>query len=312
MKSKLKRASALGVAWVACCLMANQPLMAGDHSQQQALSQQLSNDTIVNLIQWDSASGGNDHWYAVIALTMQWIDHNALAPTLQQDGMNGYLATVTSPAEDDFIFSQVISGLDPNAIADEFYLGGQLVDGSWDWLTGEQFAYQNWAPGEPSGHDAETILAMWGDSNPLPLPGKWNDAPPDTSTGNWHMIWSVIEWGEPDTSVYVPDTLVNLVQWPVSQGGNDHWYAVIALTMQWIDHNALAPTLQQDGMNGYLATVTSPAEDDFIFSQVISGLDPNAIADEFYLGGQLVDGSWDWLTGEQFAYQNWAPGEPSG
>mgnify|MGYP000311223899 CR=1 FL=1 len=62
-------------------------------------------------VQWTAAAGGNDHWYDVVAnlgvtggpADIGWnaARSNALGSTFM--GMNGYLATVTSAAENAFI-----------------------------------------------------------------------------------------------------------------------------------------------------------------------------------------------------------------
>jgi hypothetical protein len=96
------------------------------------------------------------------------------------------------------------------------------------------------------------------------------------------------------------------VQW----SGNGHWYDVISVPSgtSWTGaRNAAA------GSGGYLATITSPDENAFIFSLVnddrywkVFGRD---IAGP-WLGGSFDGAAWQWPTGEPFVYTNWYPDEP--
>ena len=54
------------------------------------------------------------------------------------------------------------------------------------------------------------------------------------------------------------------VQWTVGSGGNGHWYEFISTSVDWntARANALASTFL--GMQGYLATITSLAENVFV------------------------------------------------
>jgi hypothetical protein len=108
-------------------------------------------------------------------------------------------------------------------------------------------------------------------------------------------------------------------QWTVGSGGNDHWYEPVSFGtgISWSDAQSAA-TLA----GGYLATVTSAAENSFVFSLV----DQAAYwhADAFYnssvgpwLGGSQPNGSpepgdgWTWLNGDGgFTFTAWAVGQP--
>ena len=108
------------------------------------------------------------------------------------------------------------------------------------------------------------------------------------------------------------DTLLNVVQWPVSSGGNDHWYGIVSLVMPWVDHRDLASSFELGIDTGYLATITSQAENDFVMSVIQNHINQPSITDEFYLGGNRIGEAWKWLTNEQMLYINWSSGEPSG
>ena len=77
----------------------------------------------------------------------------------------GAPATITSQREQDLITSLVESN---NA-----WLGGSddNLDGSWAWITGEPWTYENMGPGQPDNTDGNsTKLNLW-----YRYPGKWAD-----------------------------------------------------------------------------------------------------------------------------------------
>jgi formylglycine-generating enzyme required for sulfatase activity len=108
---------------------------------------------------------GTYHKYKRIDNSMWWSDAK-----IEAENMGGYLATITSSDEDEFIYNNLVSGipLDP-------YIGGfQPPDspepnGGWEWVTGEEWYYTNWATGQPDDFgDGEDTLIMftygqWGD-----------------------------------------------------------------------------------------------------------------------------------------------------
>ena len=96
----------------------------------------------------------------------------------------------------------------------------------------------------------------------------------------------------------------NAVQWKVSDGGNGHWYAAVSSAgRSWQDCRQ-----SFDSNGGHLATIGSAAENDFARS-----LTSNVT----YWIGARRDGSacsassgWSWVTGEAFAFTDWASSQP--
>lgn len=112
------------------------------------------------------------------------------------------------------------------------------------------------------------------------------------------------------------------VEWKVSDGGNGHWYQFVS--DQTIDWTSASERSVASG--GYLATITTPAENDFIFSYLnaVSGYvgDPQELRGPFVGGYQDLSaadyseprGGWRWVTGEPWAASNWdvfGHGEPN-
>lgn len=98
------------------------------------------------------------------------------------------------------------------------------------------------------------------------------------------------------------------VQWAIEDGGNGHWYEAVLVQdgISWTDARYAAIS-----QGGYLATVTSKSENDFIFSLVVDNIFWNRNASQTpawhgaWLGGYSSEGSWAWITGELWTYNNW-------
>jgi hypothetical protein len=105
-----------------------------------------------------------------------------------------------------------------------------------------------------------------------------------------------------------------LVQWPVAEGGNRHYYEVVSIPEGITWGNA---SLAATSHGGYLATITSAEENGFVFN--LADQDPTVWYSGYgpWLGGLQPAGSaepaggWSWVTGEAFNYQNWTPGQPN-
>jgi len=162
-------------------------------------------DTI-HVRQWRVEDGGNGHWYAGLNQCLYWVEAHNLASTFTIDGRTGYLATITSPEENSFIFDSVMQATSQPCILDMWWIGGVQLNGNWTWITGEPFVFQNWAPGEPNNSGSETALSIWGHNttNPLRVPGTWNNGLTNACINPVQLFWAVIEWGDPAPTSVVP------------------------------------------------------------------------------------------------------------
>jgi hypothetical protein len=103
---------------------------------------------------------------------------------------------------------------------------------------------------------------------------------------------------------------------PVQWAGNGHFYEAVSVPggISWE-----AANLAAQSAGGYLATLTSLAENDFAFSLIDSplywGLDTAGNSQGPYLGGLQVGGpepagGWQWVSGEAWSFTNWRTGQP--
>ena len=110
------------------------------------------------------------------------------------------------------------------------------------------------------------------------------------ATGSWDgtaKLWDII----------VPKTQTELIRNPA----NGHYYQRIDVTMSWPKAKTYCET-----RGGYLATVTSAQENNFIYQ--------NFAQDHVcWLGAtdEVKEGEWKWVTGEPFAFTKWFAGEPN-
>ena len=104
---------------------------------------------------WNPASGGNGHTYDVIYIPagVTWTQAKVDAEAL---GSDWHLATVTSSAENEFIYSLIVNN--PAIWRDTVcgaplgpWIGGYRtgVQQPFQWVTGEPFVYNHWAFGMP-------------------------------------------------------------------------------------------------------------------------------------------------------------------
>jgi len=143
-------------------------------------------------VQWEVSEGGNGHWYEVIYVPtgITWTAaHDAAIAT------GGYLATITSAQENDFIWELSSNPIYwyayPGGAYGGPYLGGYQdrnsseysePAGGWRWATGEPWSYTNWAANLPDNSSMpnnagreEDYLQFFSWLRPSPSNPTWND-----------------------------------------------------------------------------------------------------------------------------------------
>ncbi len=87
----------------------------------------------------------------------------------------------------------------------------------------------------------------------------------------------------------------------IENPSNSHWYLRVETKIYWHDAKDYC-----EAQGGYLATLTSQQENDFVYNQLCSP------GHNYCLGGtdENTEGQWEWITGEPWEFTNWAPGQP--
>jgi hypothetical protein len=134
----------------------------------------------------------NGHYYELVYHEDErsWEQAEAEAAGRTFNGWRGHLATITSAEEADFLlasFPEMVRGA-------TIFLGGsdEGSEGSWYWITGEPWTYENWDLGAPDGLGSENCLETFG------IPGYsttlWNDIRCDSTARRW-----IVEYGPQET-----------------------------------------------------------------------------------------------------------------
>ena len=145
-------------------------------------------------IQWTVGSGGNGHSYEILLAPSGGIDW----PTAQADALSrgGYLATLTSIAESDFVFDNLVdnpafwaqnSAPFKNQLLGPWIGGLQPVGsaepgGGWEWVNGDgtfDATFSNWDTSEPNNFGSGEDRALFFNNDNTPPPAEiinaWND-----------------------------------------------------------------------------------------------------------------------------------------
>ncbi len=142
----------------------------------------------------DGAVSGtyNGHTYAVIEKSMDPLSANDYCKSV-----GGYLATITSQGEQDFV-----AGLAAQVSSESFYIGGSDYgsEGNWYWMNGEAWNYTAWYPGGSVG-DPEPNNGL-GAGEDYVVMNKSRDYMWVDSYGGYSMTreYFICEWGDYDTT----------------------------------------------------------------------------------------------------------------
>lgn len=138
------------------------------------------------------------HFYQFFPSTgISWEDAKAEAESNELFGMQGYLTTITTADENNFILERV-SGTAWIGASDE------TDEGIWRWVTGPEGlanngagrllsrSFTNWETGEPNNAGPEHYAHMMDWSTP---PGKWNDLALEGGSGQYAATGYIVEYG---------------------------------------------------------------------------------------------------------------------
>jgi hypothetical protein len=109
--------------------------------------------------------------------------------------------------------------------------------------------------------------------------------------------------------MFIAGLTVSVYAQPILNPVNGHYYELIGPSpMTWTQARDIAAGRSFMGMQGYLATVTSFAEQGFVNAH-FTGQD--AWIGGYQLDDQSATDGWQWVTGEPWSYTNWDGGEPN-
>lgn len=197
------------------------------------------------------------------------------------------LVTIDSQAENDFIQS-FVAGRSTNVWIG---LNDRLLEGEFEWSSGDPVTYVNWAPGEPNNAGAQS------NEDAVELSrtnGLWND-----------LSESQIRWGLMEFEGRLLDRIdgARVISDAKYNEATDSTYVLID-SGAWSVAQAWAVA-----HGGYLATIDSAEENAFIFDSLRD--DVTDIGAYIGLNDLDSEGDFVWASGDPLIYENWAPGEPN-
>jgi len=134
----------------------------------------------------------NGHRYLVVNQSMVQNEAEIYAKS-----KGGYLATITSRAEQEFIVDLFLKHGNRN----NYWLGGYREGKDWKWVTGEPFDYTNWLPSQPDnylGKEDKLSIVRIVHAEARQAGGKqgqWNDN--SNNNFSWGNYGCIIEWDAP-------------------------------------------------------------------------------------------------------------------
>ena len=191
----------------------------GDSTGNYSFSFKRSNSSIV--------ISDNNHWYQRFDISMTWLDAKQYC-----ENNSGYLATLTSKQENDFVYNNLVI----NSSNKNIWLGATDEDqeGIWRWITDESWNYTNWAETpiqQPDNFDNQQhYLHFWMEGN------VWADLCNDNINGckpepdKYKSMSFICEWDNdtPNNPPYISSSCTpsnnssdNPVQMSIQWSGGD-------------------------------------------------------------------------------------------
>lgn len=243
--------------------------------------------TLESVLEGAAKNPDNGNYYRIISKQMTWEQAKAYCETL-----GGHLATVTNATENEFCYAL----FEESGVA-QCYLGGEdlEIDGDWNWVTGEEWEYNSFHEGEPTGKQ-QNVLIYWDDYED----GLWDDI----ASGQSAVF--MCEWEKEDIS-YVEKNYGKLLStcW-VYNGAfvfDGNVYNIFKNIASWDDATTFCTAL-----GGQLAYISNDLENSALCAFVA---ERGSYSPVFGITDKDKEGKWVDANGIPTAYTNWADGEPN-
>ena len=189
----------------------------------------------------------NGHTYTMYLADMSWTEAQAWC-----EKQGGYLATVTSQEE-----WNTIKWLVTHNNAPCCWLGAESTSGEWKWVTGENFTYSDWLPGEPNCTDGrEFYLGTY--EGTLINAYKWNDFTEKTDLIGCFVMEEPLDKISP-TVTNPTVSKVSSKGYQVTCNIEDNFGVTKVLFPTWTDKNEQDDVIYYEGtISGNMATVYIP------------------------------------------------------
>ena len=151
--------------------------------------QQLPANPLNNCISQETLTSTTQTYkYQIFDYFLNWDEAEAYC-----ESIGGHLATITSETE----LNYILSILEGHPSIECYWLGGtdKETEGTWKWITNENWEYTNWEDGEPNNTDNEDYLAIYNFCSNYSYPrGTWNDGKIASPNGRLSEFGFICEW----------------------------------------------------------------------------------------------------------------------
>ena len=109
----------------------------------------------------------------------------------------------------------------------------------------------------------------------------------------------------PTGTITVAPKVITPIEWPVSEGGNGHFY-----TLTYMPSNREVAAAEAVSMGGQLVSINYELKQQYIVETFLA---QDNIGSTYWIGltDQDSEGDFEWLSGEPVPYTSWNPGEPN-